>query len=168
MAETATEGQFNIFPPIVKKLMYYVNQETKQKAHAIRTSKFDSNSIQIDSTLSTGLWNQYKKEKLKPEQYEAIYNENYLMLIKDDYGRIESPINIPVLIITAEKSFYAFDRPGFPTYECNKIWLEMQSKLKTISSKSEQIILKKCNHDLKGTAENETIKVIENFMGKLN
>jgi hypothetical protein len=80
-------------------------------------------------------------------------------------SKIDRPLNIQTIVVTAKNSGAAFSNfPGWPLEECNMKWLELQKELLNVSTKSRQVIFEKADHNLQVSAAGELIKLIKSLL----
>lgn len=167
-ADAASEYQFSKLPLMVNMVMEGGKTQFRQTGLMARGGMLSPEVMPVDSTLIQDYWDDYQVSLTKASYYDAMVNEMDLLPITYENAKIDQPLDIPVLVITAGNSFEAFSKvPGMPVEESNKVWFELQEQLKNVSSDSRQRILKNATHDLLLTAHSDLVNEVVPFVKDL-
>lgn len=165
-ADAAYEDQFSFFHPVLSVFLERSKEYNRKMGNDFRSGTMNFNDVEIDSSLSKEYWNSYKLAKSRAAHYDAVYNEMELLPISYIQSTIDKPLDIPVTVITAKNSFQTFaNLPGLPVEESNKVWMDLQKRQLTTSTKSKHIVIENGTHDLKSSAKKEFIQAIITAVG---
>ncbi len=169
LAEGAHENQFNYLPSVVNDMLNYGMQEFRSLAIMGREGKLEPSAFSVDSLLREEYWSAYRQCKAKPAFYQAMHDEMYLLPVTFTQSHLPDVYNIPLLAITAEKSFDGFARamPEFPLAECNTKWMDLQRESLSPFPLHRHVIIKSASHDLAASAPDELLKHVQQFILKL-
>jgi pimeloyl-ACP methyl ester carboxylesterase len=167
--DAATEGQFEVLPPISKMVVQQVLGSLKKTGAEARLGKFTAKDVEIDSTLPKKSWENYKIHKAQPSQSDAFFNEMILFPKLSDGDILTEKINKPVCVLTAGNSYGAFAgmMPKEMLEASNVKWMELQKKLATISTNTKHMIAEKATHQLMYTAKKEMIEAAQWVMQQI-
>lgn len=168
LADAATAYQFDKLPSMVGMVLEGSKQQFKQAGTMARSGMLSANQMPVDSTLNEAHWSSYQQTLAEASFYDAMLNEMDLLPMTFQASELDEPINMPLLVITAENSFGAFDKiPSMPIEESNKVWMELQKSLLSTSTNSTQKIITGATHDLTLTAQQELVTIILAFIKDL-
>lgn len=169
LVDSASEYQFDHLPPMISMILESGKQRFKQTGQAIRLGALNSAMIPVDSTLQNRYWKAYQNSAARACYYDAMYNEMDLLPLTYQQTEIKTPLDIPLLVITAGDSFTAFKQiPGVPISESNQKWAGLQKKLLQISTQSEQYVIPNATHDLLLSAPEALEKAIVRFVKEMS
>lgn len=155
-AEAANERQFEFLPPIFSEMVEWGKADFKKAGFALRMGMMSKKDIPIDSTLNKSLWNSYQERSAQASYYDAMFNEMSVLPISTVQCVIDSKIDLPVTVITAENSTATFAwAPGLQIDESNEKWMILQKEFLKLSTQSKQHVVKGANHDLLKSAPDE-------------
>ncbi|NAY92190.1 alpha/beta fold hydrolase [Muricauda sp. JGD-17] len=169
LVDSASEYQFEQLPPMIFSILEVGKKQFKQSGAMARVGQLKSHHIPIDSTLDKKYWRAYQYNTAKPYYYDAMYNEMDLLPMTYEQSEIKTPIDIPLLVISAGDSFEAFAKvPNLPKKESNEVWNILQKKLLDISTNSLHHIIEKGSHDLLLTSPTELERTIKKYISSLD
>ncbi len=169
LADAASEYQFEKLPPMVNMMLEGGKQQFKQTGVMARSGMLTPEQMPVDSTLIEKYWRDYQVSITNAGYYDAMLNEMELLPMTYEISKVDTPLNLPLLVITAGDSFSAFTQvPNLPIKESNKVWMELQKKLLSVSNQSTQVIINGATHDLLLSAPEELAVEVAEFVKSLD
>lgn len=100
----------------------------------------------------------YEKAMLTPKPYETTGAEFASVLESAAAVPAETLGDLPLVVVTAQRSFEAFRGSGMPIEESNPIWLELQRELVGLSSAAEQLTSATADHNIEQSDPDLVVK----------
>ncbi|MGH9791386.1 MAG: alpha/beta fold hydrolase, partial [Candidatus Acidiferrales bacterium] len=150
LLDSAHEEQWQRLPPEVRQLVAGSPPFIRSRAEQARQNQLKVEDVQADvaTVLPARLREQHQSVWLTSKPYDGLADEMEAAFESaSQVSKGHSLGDLPLVVLSARNSYAAFEGTGIPTAEANRVWLELQNELASLSRRSTHLFSER-DHNL--------------------
>ncbi|HCU49636.1 MAG TPA: hypothetical protein DGG94_07525, partial [Micromonosporaceae bacterium] len=139
LLDSAHEDQWQRLPQEVRQLVAGSPPFLRSRAEQARQNQLKLEDVQADvsTALPARLREEHQSVWLTSKPYDGLVDEVAAAFESaSQVPKGHSLGDLPLVVLTARNSYAAFEGTGIPTAEANRVWLELQNELASLSRRS--------------------------------
>lgn len=149
LLESAHEDQWERLPPVVSELLEASKAGVRASIDSATHGRLRPDSIRIPRDYSGDPWLEaaYRAEQLDPDHHRTYLRELEHMSESTTQVRASARLQgIPLVVLSSARGFDPYHGTPIPVEESNRVWLELQEELASLSDDILHIVTRTGGH----------------------
>lgn len=162
LVDSAHEGQWERLPREVRQLVAGSPSMIRARADQARQRQLAPQDVETDvsTVLPPQVRDEYRSAWLTAKPYDGLADEVEAAFESARQVRSRHSLGaLPLVVLTARNSYAAFEGIGIPVAAANRVWLELQGELASLSRRSTHLFSER-DHNLQVSDPGSVIAAI--------